>query len=87
MIKYLSKICVHLFQKASRYLIVKYVRLQVLFYSKINTLCIFRSNDGGFVFYPTLYSILVRLDLADELKTGVSIWELGQGLNYFFDTL
>ena len=45
------------------------------------------NGKGHRVYYPTLASIQMRLDYAENMGAGVSIWEIGQGLEFFYDLL
>lgn len=47
-------------------------------------------QDGGLrhtVYYPTPAALAARIKLASELGVGLSIWELGQGVDSFLDLL
>ncbi|GFP95120.1 chitinase domain-containing protein 1 [Phtheirospermum japonicum] len=44
-------------------------------------------NVEHVVFYPSLMSIAMRLKEAISWEAGISIWEIGQGLEYFVDIL
>lgn len=51
--------------------------------------CSYRDANGveHKVYYPTLQFLKERLDAAKELGVGVAVWEIGQGLDYFYDLL
>ena len=46
---------------------------------------LFQFGPNEKVYFPTLHSIKLRLQLAEKLGVGVGIWDLGQGLDHFLN--
>ena len=44
-------------------------------------------GSGSSLWYPSMLSLLYRLQLAEEQGVGIAIWELGQGLDQFVEVL
>lgn len=44
-----------------------------------------KTGKAHTVYYPSLYFLKRRLSLASDMGTGISVWELGQGLDVFMD--
>ncbi|VDN09477.1 unnamed protein product [Dibothriocephalus latus] len=45
------------------------------------------SGHEHVVYFPSAFSIARRISLVQELGTGISIWEIGQGLDSFYEQL
>ncbi|VDL18845.1 unnamed protein product [Hymenolepis diminuta] len=39
------------------------------------------------LYFPTIYSIAKRVSMAEDLGTGLSIWEIGQGFKSFYEQI
>ncbi|CDS11651.1 hypothetical protein LRAMOSA03914 [Lichtheimia ramosa] len=47
----------------------------------------YQDDDGSKVWMPTRKSIKKRVHLAEDYEVGLSLWEVGQGLDYFYELL
>ncbi|KAI7878422.1 glycoside hydrolase [Lichtheimia hyalospora FSU 10163] len=47
----------------------------------------YEEEDGSKVWMPTRKSIEKRVHLAEDYEVGISLWEVGQGLDYFYELL
>jgi chitinase domain-containing protein 1 len=46
---------------------------------------VLKYDSGGVAYYPTLHSLKLRLKIAHHLNCGAAIWDMGQGLDYFYN--
>ncbi|KAJ3110029.1 Chitinase domain-containing protein 1 [Phlyctochytrium bullatum] len=69
--------------------LLKKYKPRITYIEEVNEAVIHYTEEGTGksreVWYPTLKSIDDRLLAIEELGVGISIWEIGQGLDYFYD--